>query len=62
MTTQTVNQTAKTSQANKPGVLSLAIKEKSMLYSAYMPFVKKMVAYLFQQIEPTAWVRRSLCC
>jgi type IV pilus assembly protein PilZ len=40
MTTQTVNQTAKTSQANKPGVLSLAIKEKSMLYSAYMPFVK----------------------
>jgi len=38
MNTQTVNQTAKTSQANKTGVLSLTIKEKSMLYSAYMPF------------------------
>ncbi len=25
---------------NKPGVLSLAIKEKSALYSAYMPYVK----------------------
>jgi type IV pilus assembly protein PilZ len=26
--------------ANKPGVLSLAIKEKSALYAAYMPYVK----------------------
>ncbi len=26
--------------ANKPGVLSLAIKEKPALYAAYMPFVK----------------------
>ena len=25
---------------NKPGVLSLAIKEKSALYAAYMPYVK----------------------
>ncbi|HYD33587.1 MAG TPA: pilus assembly protein PilZ, partial [Methylophilaceae bacterium] len=24
----------------KPGVLSLAIKEKAALYAAYMPFVK----------------------
>lgn len=26
--------------ASKPGVLSLAIKEKSALYAAYMPYVK----------------------
>ena len=26
--------------ANKPGVLSLVIKEKSALYAAYMPYVK----------------------
>jgi type IV pilus assembly protein PilZ len=26
--------------ANKPGVLSLAIKEKSALFTAYMPYVK----------------------
>lgn len=26
--------------ANKPGVLSLAIKEKAALYGAYMPFIK----------------------
>jgi len=26
--------------ANKPGVLSLAIKEKSALYAAYMPYIK----------------------
>jgi len=26
--------------ASKPGVLSLAIKEKSALYTAYMPYVK----------------------
>jgi type IV pilus assembly protein PilZ len=25
---------------NKPGVLSLAIKEKSALYAAYMPYIK----------------------
>ena len=28
------------SGASKPGVLSLAIKEKSALYAAYMPYVK----------------------
>jgi type IV pilus assembly protein PilZ len=28
------------SNAPKPGVLSLAIKEKAALYAAYMPFVK----------------------
>jgi type IV pilus assembly protein PilZ len=26
--------------ANKPGVLSLAIKEKAALYAAYMPYIK----------------------
>ncbi len=26
--------------SNKPGVLSLAIKEKAALYAAYMPFIK----------------------
>ena len=32
---------ANTDQAiNKPGVLSLAIKEKNALYAAYMPYVK----------------------
>ena len=35
----TVNNQAKES-SNKPSVLSLAIKDKSALYSAYMPYVK----------------------
>lgn len=30
----------KSSNAPKPGVLSLAIKEKAALYAAYMPFIK----------------------
>lgn len=30
----------KNTSAPKPGVLSLAIKEKAALYAAYMPFVK----------------------
>lgn len=30
----------KAAAAPKPGVLSLAIKEKAALYSAYMPFIK----------------------
>lgn len=30
----------KPAAAPKPGVLSLAIKEKAALYSAYMPFIK----------------------
>jgi len=32
--------TEQTSGVPKPGVLSLAIKEKAALYAAYMPFVK----------------------
>ena len=37
-----MNMQANTDQnaANKPGVLSLAIKEKSALYAAFMPYVK----------------------
>lgn len=31
---------SKNSSAPKPGVLSLAIKEKAALYAAYMPFLK----------------------
>jgi len=35
------NLSPNTDQAiNKPGVLSLAIKEKSALYAAYMPYIK----------------------
>ena len=35
------NLNANTDQSvNKPGVLSLAIKEKSALYAAYMPYIK----------------------
>ncbi len=30
----------KNTNAQKPGVLSLAIKEKAALYAAYMPFIK----------------------
>ena len=30
----------KSSGAHKPGVLSLAIREKAALYAAYMPFLK----------------------
>lgn len=32
--------TEQSKAANKPGVLSLAIKEKAALYGAYMPFIK----------------------
>jgi type IV pilus assembly protein PilZ len=39
MSTQETTPAANTSAINKPGVLSLAIKEKTALYSAYMPFV-----------------------
>jgi type IV pilus assembly protein PilZ len=39
MAESTKDQTA-TTTAPKPGVLSLAIKEKAALYAAYMPFVK----------------------
>lgn len=38
--TTPANQSEQTSGAPKPGVLSLAIKEKAALYAAYMPFVK----------------------
>ncbi len=31
---------SKSSNVPKPGVLSLAIKEKAALYAAYMPFIK----------------------
>ena len=31
---------SKNTNAPKPGVLSLAIKEKAALYAAYMPFIK----------------------
>lgn len=34
------NSATNTQSLNKPGVLSLAIKEKNTLYSAYMPFVE----------------------
>lgn len=39
MAESTEDQTA-TTTVTKPGVLSLAIKEKAALYAAYMPFVK----------------------
>jgi len=39
MSTQETTPAGHTSAINKPGVLSLAIKEKTALYSAYMPFV-----------------------
>jgi type IV pilus assembly protein PilZ len=38
--TPATNEILKTDTAPKPGVLSLAIKEKAALYAAYMPFVK----------------------
>lgn len=41
MSTPANNLNSTTDQStNKPGVLSLAIKEKSALYAAYMPYVK----------------------
>ena len=36
----TVSPTDQNNGAPKPGVLSLAIKEKAALYAAYMPFIK----------------------
>jgi type IV pilus assembly protein PilZ len=38
--TQATHAAQNASAAPKPGVLSLAIKEKAALYAAYMPFVK----------------------
>ena len=40
MNTQATPATPAAQGAPKPGVLSLAIKEKAALYAAYMPFVK----------------------
>lgn len=40
MNTQATPAAQPASNAPKPGVLSLAIKEKAALYAAYMPFVK----------------------
>lgn len=41
MNTSAATETSKSAEASsKPGVLSLAIKEKAALYAAYMPFVK----------------------
>lgn len=40
MNTQATPTADQASSAPKPGVLSLAIKEKAALYAAYMPFVK----------------------
>ena len=40
MAEDTQNDIAKNSSTTKPGVLSLAIKEKAALYAAYMPFLE----------------------
>lgn len=40
MNTQAQTEASRTDNAPKPGVLSLAIKEKAALYAAYMPFIK----------------------
>lgn len=40
MSTQANANTTTDQSVNKPGVLSLAIKEKSALYAAYMPYIK----------------------
>ncbi len=40
MSTQTTVTPVSDQSVNKPGVLSLAIKEKSALYAAYMPYIK----------------------
>ena len=40
MSTQSTVTPATDQSVNKPGVLSLAIKEKSALYAAYMPYIK----------------------
>lgn len=40
MAEDTQNDIAKNTSTTKPGVLSLAIKEKAALYAAYMPFLE----------------------
>jgi type IV pilus assembly protein PilZ len=40
LSTQTTVNPVTDQSVNKPGVLSLAIKEKSALYAAYMPYIK----------------------
>jgi len=40
LSTQTIVNPVADQSVNKPGVLSLAIKEKSALYAAFMPYIK----------------------
>jgi len=40
LSTQTTVNPVADQSVNKPGVLSLAIKEKSALYAAFMPYIK----------------------
>ncbi|HEY8355372.1 MAG TPA: PilZ domain-containing protein [Methylophilaceae bacterium] len=40
MSASSPEQSSNTGSTHKPGVLSLAIKEKAALYASYMPFVK----------------------
>jgi len=47
--------------APKPGVLSLAIKEKASLYAAYMPFIKGGGLFI-PTTKPFKLVKKSLCC
>ena len=42
-------------------IVSLSIKDKAVLYSAYMPFVP-MVACLFPPTNNTSWAKRFSCC
>ena len=43
------------------GILSLTIRDKAVLYAAYMPFIKT-AGYLSPLIKPTRWAMRYLCC
>ncbi len=46
---------------NKPGLLTLTIKDKSALYMAYMPFVKNGGLFI-PTTATTASATRCSCC
>ena len=49
------------SDGSRQGILSLTIKDKAVLYAAYMPFLRT-AGYLCLPTSSTASGMRFLCC
>ena len=54
-----MNETA--NQGPRNGILSLTIKDKSVLYAAYMPFIKNGGLFILPT-KATSWATRCSCC